>query len=148
MKNTFRSVLMGKNTVIAAALAIGLLMIVGLGCGGGSKSTDEKQAGSEFVGAWVASDGSTITIRSDGSADYKIGGTSVTGGKALVSEKDKTLRVSMLGMGSPMKIDKAPANGEMTIDGIVYKKGGGGSSSTSDSGSKPSPSATKDDDDN
>ncbi len=143
MKNTLKSVLLGKNAVITAAFAVGLLMIVGLGCGG-SKSADEKQAGPEFVGAWVASDGSTITIRSDGSADYKIGGTSVTGGKALVSEKNKTLRIAMMGMGSPMKLDKAPENGQMTIDGIVYKKGGG--SGTAES--KPSPSATKDDDDN
>ena len=40
----------------------------------------------------------------------------------MVSEKEKTLRISMMGMGSPMKIDKAPENGEMTIDGLVYKK--------------------------
>ena len=145
MKDTFKSVLFGKSAVITASLAIGLLMIVGLGCGGGSKSVDEKQAGPEYVGSWSASDGSTITIRSDGSADYKIGGSSVSGGKALVSEKDKTLRVSLLGMGSPMKVDKAPENGQMTIDGIVYKKGGGGSTGTTES--KPSPSATKDDDD-
>ncbi|MBK8301874.1 MAG: hypothetical protein WBC19_13890 [Pyrinomonadaceae bacterium] len=107
------------------------LLAIGLACGGGApKAEDEKQAGPEFVGAWTSKDGSSITIRSDGSADYKIGGTSVTGGKALVSEKEKTLRVAMLGMGSPMKIDKAPANGEMTIDGVVYKKDGGSTSSS------------------
>ena len=132
MKNTLNTVFFGKNVALSAVLAVGLLMIVGLGCGGGSKSADEKQAGSEFVGAWAAADGSTITIRSDGSADYKIGGSSVTGGKALVSEKDKTLRIAMLGMGSPMKLDKPPANGEMTVDGVVYKKNGGGSTSSSD----------------
>lgn len=38
----------------------------------------------------------------------------------------------MLGMGSPMKIDKAPANGEMTIDGLVYKRAGGSSTSSTD----------------
>ena len=145
MKNTLNTLFFGKNVALSAVLAVGLLMIVGLGCGGDSKSADEKQAGSEFVGAWAAADGSTITIRSDGSADYKIGGSSVTGGKALVSEKDKTLRIAMLGMGSPMKVDKAPENGQMTIDGIVYKKGGGGGGSGS-SDSKPSPSATPDDD--
>lgn len=115
-------------------ISIAALMVVGLACsGGGDKAADEKQAGPEFVGAWAAADGSTITIRSDGGGDYKIGGTSVTGGSAVVSESNKTLRITMLGMGSPMKIDKAPANGEMTIDGVVYKRVGGSStSSTSD----------------
>ncbi len=121
-----------KRNLTTTLFALCALLAVGIACGGGAKSEDEKQAGPEFVGAWAAADGSTITIRSDGSADYKIGGSSVTGGKALVSEKDKTLRVAMLGMGSPMKIDKAPANGEMTIDGVVYKKAGGSTTSTSD----------------
>lgn len=122
-----------KHNFISLFITLIALLAVGLACGGGSKSADEKQAGPEFVGAWAAADGSTITIRSDGSGDYKIGGNSVSNGSALVSEKDKTLRVAMLGMGSPMKIDKAPANGEMTIDGIVYKKSGGGSTSSNDS---------------
>ncbi len=123
-----------KRNLVAMFIAIAALMVVGLACSGGAdKAADEKQAGPEFVGAWAAADGSTITIRSDGGGDYKIGGTSVTGGSAVVSESNKTLRITMLGMGSPMKIDKAPANGEMTIDGVVYKKAGGGSTtSTSD----------------
>jgi len=120
-----------KHNFISLSITLIALLVVGLACGGGSKSTDEKQAGPEFVGAWAAADGSSITIRSDGGADYKIGGSSVNGGSALVSENDKTLRVALLGMGSPMKIDKAPANGEMTIDGVVYKKSGGSSTSTS-----------------
>lgn len=112
-----------KRNAITITLTLFALVFVGLACGGGApKAADEKQAGSEFVGTWTSKDGSFITIRSDGSADYKIGSTSVSGGSALVSEKEKTLRVSLLGMGSPMKIDKAPENGEMTIDGVVYKK--------------------------
>ena len=111
-----------KRNTITITLAFCALVFVGLACGGGSKAADEKQAGPEFVGAWTAKDGSSITIRPDGGADYKIGGSSVTGGTAMVSEKEKTLRISMMGMGSPMKIDKAPENGEMTIDGLVYKK--------------------------
>ncbi len=119
-----------RLNIIIVTLA---LLAIGLACGGSApKAEDEKQAGPEFVGAWTAKDGSFITIRPNGGADYKIGGTSVSGGSALVSEKEKTLRIALLGMGSPMKIDKAPANGEMTIDGIVYKKDGG-STSTSDS---------------
>lgn len=121
-----------KRNITISIIAVCALLAIGLACGGGPKAEDEKDAGPEFVGTWTAADGSFITIRSDASADYKIGGTSVTGGVAKVSEKEKTLRIAMLGMGSPMKIDKAPANGEMTIDGIVYKKAGGGSTSTSD----------------
>lgn len=119
-----------KHNFTSLSIILIALLAVGIACGGGSKSTDEKQAGPAFVGAWAAADGSTITIRLDGGADYKIGGSSVSGGTALVSEKDNTLRIALLGMGSPMKIDKAPANGEMTIDGVVYKKGGGSTSSS------------------
>lgn len=116
-----------KKNFIALSIALCALLAVGLACGG-SSAADAKPAGPEFVGAWVAKDGSTITIRSDSSADYKIGGTSVSGGKAEVSEKDKTIKIGLLGMGSPMKLDKPPASGEMTVDGVVYKKNGGGGS--------------------
>ena len=126
-----------KRNITTSIIAVCALLAIGLACGGGPKAEDEKDAGPEFVGTWTAADGSFITIRSDASADYKIGGTSVTGGVAKVSEKEKTLRIAMLGMGSPMKIDKAPANGEMTIDGIVYKKAGGGSTSSTSSDAKP-----------
>ena len=91
-----------KKNLFAITFALSALLIVGLACGGGAKAEDEKDAGPEFVGTWTAADGSFITIRSDASADYKIGSTSVTGGVAKVSEKEKTLRVALLGMGSPM----------------------------------------------
>ena len=109
-----------KQNFATVFLVLCTLMGIGLAC---SKSAaDAKPAGPEFVGAWSAKDGSTITIRSDGSADYKTGGSSVTGGKAEVSESEKTLKISVLGVGSTMKIDKAPSGDEMTLDGIVYRK--------------------------
>lgn len=125
-----------KRNLVNIIFAAAALLAVGLACGGSAGSGDEKQAGPEFVGAWAAADGSTITIRADGSADYKIGGASVSGGKAVVSDSDKTLRITLLGMGSPMKIDKAPANDEMTIDGVVYKRSGG--STTTEKAEVPS----------
>ncbi len=134
MKSLINRALFGRNSRVSLILAITALLAIGLACGGGNNAADEKQAGPEFFGAWTAKDGSFITIRADGSADYKIGGTSVSGGSAKVSEKEKTLRIALLGMGSPMKIDKAPQNGEMTIDGIIFKKDGG---SDSKSDSKP-----------
>ena len=123
-----------KRNLFTITLAIAAFLVVGIACGGsGSGSTEnEKPAGPDYVGVWTAADGSTITIRANGGADYKIGGTTVNGGSAMVDDKAKTLRVTMLGMGSPMKIDKAPANGEMTIDGLVYKRAGGSSTTSSD----------------
>lgn len=125
-----------KKNLFTLSIAICALLAVGLACG--KSATDAKPVGPEFVGAWRANDGSTITIRSDSTADYKIGSSSVSGGKAEVSEKDKTLKIGLLGMGTPMKLDKPPTNGEMTVDGVVYKNSGGGStSSTSSSDVKP-----------
>ena len=132
-----------KRNLTTSIIALCALLAIGLACGGSPKAEDEKDAGPEFVGTWTAADGSFITIRSDASADYKIGSTTVNGGVAKVSEKEKTLRVALLGMGSPMKIDKAPANGEMTLDGIVYKKSGGSSTSSSSNAKPEIPSKEK-----
>jgi len=97
------------------------LMIIGLACG----SNTPPPAG--YVGAWASNDGTTITIRNDGSADYVSGATKVTGGGAVIDEAAKTLKISLAGLGPTFKIDKAPAGNEMTLDGIVFKKSGGGS---------------------
>ena len=109
-----------KNNLFLLVAALAAVVFAGIACSGGA--ADAKPAGPEFVGAWSAKDGSTITIRSDGSADYKSGSTSVSGGKAEVSEQEKTLRISLLGIGPKLKIDKPPANDEMTLDGVVYRK--------------------------
>lgn len=109
-----------KSNLFVLTIAIGALLLAGLACSSGAP--DAKPAGPEYVGAWSAKDGSTITIRSDGSADYKSGNTSVSGGSAEVSEQEKTLRISLMGIGPKLKIDKPPANDEMTLDGIVYRK--------------------------
>ena len=109
-----------KNNLFLLVAALAAVVFAGIACSGGA--ADAKPAGPEFVGAWSAKDGSTITIRSDGSADYKSGSTTVSGGKAEVSEQEKTLRISLLGIGPKLKIDKPPANDEMTLDGVVYRK--------------------------
>lgn len=124
-----------KQNFISIPFTLCVLLAVGLACSGGGSGggSDDKPAGPEYVGAWSAADGSTITIRSDASADYKSGGTSVSGGSATVNEKDKTLSITFFGIGPTMKIDKAPAGNRMTLDGIVYSKDGGGTTSSSDS---------------
>jgi len=122
-----KSFLSNKVNVI---LAVSALMIAGLACG----SSTPPPAG--YVGVWVSGDGATITIRSDGGADYKSGGTSVSGGSAVVDEAAKTLKISLAGLGPTFKIDKAPTGNEMTLDGIVFKKSGGGSSDAKTSDAK------------
>lgn len=104
--------------------ALTAFLIVGLACG----SSTPPPAG--YVGAWASNDGTTITIRNDGSADYVSGATKVTGGSAVIDEAAKTLKISLAGLGPTFKIDKAPVGNEMTLDGIVFKKSGGRSSDT------------------
>ena len=111
-------------------VALSALMIVGLACG----SSTPPPPG--YVGAWTSNDGASITIRNDGSADYKSGGTSVSGGSAVIDEEAKTLKISLAGLGPTFKIDKAPAGNEMTLDGIVFRKSGG--PSDTDQGSRSS----------
>ncbi len=112
-----------KLNILFATLT---LLVVGLACG---SSTPPPPA---YVGVWISGDGATITIRSDGGADYKSGGTSVSGGSAVIDETAKTLKISLASLGPTFKIDKPPTATEMTLDGIVFKKSGGGSSTSSD----------------
>ncbi len=120
-----------SGSSLSLFLALGILLVVGLGCGG---STPAPPA---YVGFWQGDDGSTITIRADGGADYKSGGTSVTGGGVTVDEGAKTLKISMAGLGPSFTIDKAPEGGKMTLSGVVYRKAGGGGSDSSTSDAKP-----------
>jgi len=108
-------------------LALGALLVVGLACGSNTP------APAAYVGFWTGEDGSTVTIRADGSADYKSGGTSISGGGAVIDESAKTLKITFASLGPTFTIDKVPDGGKMTLSGVVYKKGGGSSdSSTSD----------------
>ena len=105
-----------KRNLFTASIALCALLFVGLACG----SNTPPPAG--YVGVWTSTDGSLITIRSDGSADYKSGGTSVSGGGAVIDEAANTLKITFAGMGPTFKIDKAPDGNQMTLDGIVFKK--------------------------
>lgn len=111
--------------------ALGILLIVGLGCGSGTPPP------SGYVGVWQGEDGSTITIRADGGGDYKSGSTTITGGGVAVDETAKTLKITMASLGPSFTIDKAPVGDKMTLSGVVYKKTGGGGSDTSTSDVKP-----------
>ncbi len=137
MKNT----LIGRNASISLLFALGILFVVGFACGG---SSTPPPAG--YVGFWTGEDGSTITIRGDGSADYKSGGTSVSGGGVTVDESSKTLKITFASLGPSFTIDKPPTGDKMTLSGVVYKKGSGSDSkpdSTTSSGKLEIPSNDK-----
>ena len=87
--------------------ALGILLIVGLGCGSGTPPP------SGYVGVWQGDDGSTITIRADGGGDYKSGSTTITGGGVAVDETAKTLKITMASLGPSFTIDKAPVGDKM-----------------------------------
>jgi hypothetical protein len=113
-----------RRNLLTIILVASALIAVGVGCG--SKTPPPAQ----YVGVWMSGDGATITIRSDGSADYKSANSSVSGGSAVIDEGAKTLKISLAGLGPTFKIDKPPTGSEMTLDGIVFKKDGGSTSST------------------
>lgn len=124
MKHLINGTLVGRNAIASLLLVFGLFFLVGFACNSG-KSADSKPIPSDYFGAWTGSDGSTITIRGDGTGDYKSGGTSVDGGTVEINDADKTLSIKFFGIGPTKKIDKTPSGNQMTLDGVVYKKSGG-----------------------
>ncbi len=128
MKKLWRDFIFGKNAKVSAIFAIGIFLLVGLGCFGG-KSSGSKPIPAEYVGAWTGTDGSTITIRGDGKGDYKSGGTSVDGGTVEIDDAKKELSITFFNIGPTKKIDSPPSGDQMTLDGIVYKRNGGSTTS-------------------
>jgi hypothetical protein len=115
-------------------IALAALLVAGLACG--SKTPPPPQ----YVGSWTGDDGSVISIRNDGSGDYKSGNSSVSGGSVAVDEAAKTLKIAFVGMGPTFTSDKAPTGDRMTLSGVVYKKGGGSTTTTDDEPNKTSSS--------
>lgn len=106
-----------KHT-ITLLFAIFALLLTGLACGSSTPAPPQ------YVGAWTGSDGASITIRADGSGDYKAGSSSVSNGSVTVDEGAKTLKITLAGMGPTYQIDKPPAGNEMTLSGVVFRKSG------------------------
>ncbi|MBK9165419.1 MAG: hypothetical protein IPM21_16220 [Acidobacteria bacterium] len=101
-----------KNLMLVLGLAIGL----GLACGGGDPVPQAYQ------GDWIGTDGSTIYMYGDGKAGFKVGGKSVDGGGAEIDNAAKTLTISLFGISQTWKIDEEPADGEMKLSGVVYRR--------------------------
>ena len=141
MKNTINKALVGRNASVSLLLVLGIFFVVGFACGGSSTPPP-----SAYVGFWTGEDGSTITIRGDGSADWKSGNSNVSGGSVTIDESAKTLKISFASLGPSFTIDAAPSGDRMTLSSVVYKKGGGSTDSKSDeksSGDSPSKSETE-----
>ena len=138
MKNTINKALIGRNATISLLFVLGIFFVVGFACGGSSTPPP-----SGYVGFWTGEDGSTMTIRGDGSADWKSGNSNVSGGSVTVDEAAKTLKISFASLGPSFTIDKAPSGDRMTLSGVVYKKGGGSDSKSDDTSSGDTPSKSE-----
>lgn len=123
--------LTAKNSEWNLASGILVLLLLVLGCSGGdggntATETAKKPIPPAYVGAWTAADGSTLTIRHDGSGDYKSGGKSVNGGAVEIDEAAKEIRFTMLGFDAgKYKIEQTPAGNRMKLDGMEYRRTGG-----------------------
>lgn len=132
MKDFLLKVIFGKDARLTAFFAVGLLIFVGLGCFGGSRSGSSTPLPETYFGSWTGQDGSTLTIRSDGKGDYKSGGTTVDGGTVGIDDAKKELSITFIGIGPTMKIDSPPSGDQMTLGGVIYKKNGGSSTTSTD----------------
>ncbi|HSK73799.1 MAG TPA: hypothetical protein VK892_19030 [Pyrinomonadaceae bacterium] len=120
MKRLINEIVFGKNTKASGLFALAIIALIALGCtcGGGSGTVPP-----EYVGAWTGDDGSTLTIRSDASGDFKKGGKEVTNGSVEV--KDGQLSITFIGIGETLKIDEPPKGNQMKLNGVTYRKQGG-----------------------
>lgn len=129
-----------KNVFSLAAIVA--VLFAAMACGG---SNTPPPAG--YAGSWTGADGTFIAIRADGSGDYKSGNSHITGGSAVIDEGAKTLKISFAGMGPTFTIDKPPAGDQMTLSGVVFKKGGAPSSTTTSNALANNQNSNKSDDD-
>jgi hypothetical protein len=129
MKNLILKFLNKHDSRSNLACGILILLAMVLGCSDSGNSEPEapkKPTPPAYVGVWTGADGSTVTIRNDGSGDYKSGGKSVSGATVEIDEAAKEIRFSLLGFDSgKYKIDQTPAKNRMKLDGMDYRRTGG-----------------------
>lgn len=134
MKKLIANILYGRNSRFDLLCGILIMLVVVLGCGdsgnssvnSSSDTTAKKSVPSAYVGTWTGQDGSTVTLRNDGSGDYKSGGTTVNGASVEVDEAAKEIRFTMLGFDSgKYKINQPPSGNKMKLDGMEYRRTGG-----------------------
>jgi hypothetical protein len=147
MKQLIKAALFEKNSKATLIIALALLGLAILGCsggGGGSSAGKDKPVTSDYYGGWGGSDGTSLQIKSDGTGYYRSGGTTINGAAAVLDESGTTLKLTFFGVSTKeFKIDQAPKNGTMKLDGMVYKNGfnSGGDTTSSSSDDSDSSSA-------
>lgn len=119
----------GSDTKVTVLLILSLFLLVGLGCRGIGKS-ETKLIPPAYLGEWEGQDGSEISLRADGTGDYRAGGTKIEGGTAEVDENAKTISVTFFGMGKTLKIDEPPTGDRMKLEGVAFRRKGGFSTSS------------------
>lgn len=143
MKNFVGKLFVGRSAKFNVLLVLCLFAFVGLGCFGSGKSKDAKPIPAAFLGDWQGQDGSSLSIRADGTGDYRSGGKKVEGGTAEVSEADKTISITFFGIGETLKIDSPPQGDTMKLNGVTYKRKGGFSVADTNSSDSKSDSSNK-----
>jgi hypothetical protein len=124
MKNFVGQIAEAKDLRINIALIFAIFTLVVLGCMGGSK-TSTTPVPSSYYGDWKGSDGSTLTIRSDNSGDFRSGSFKVENGTVAVDDAKKEISVTFFGIGKTLKIDQEPSGNQMKLGGVSYSKDGG-----------------------
>lgn len=102
-----------KTNFGTATIALSLLIFIVLACGGGKPVPEQYQG--NWEASWSGQVYSTIYMRPDGKAGFKIPGKEVDGGGAEIDENAKTLTISLMGISHTWKIVAEPKNGEMTL---------------------------------
>jgi hypothetical protein len=82
-----------------------------------------------YAGSWEGQDGTTMSIRGDGSGDFRSGGTKVTGGWVKIDEAARTLEIGLGPLQKKWHIDEPPhpdgGSSEMKLDGMTFRRTGG-----------------------
>lgn len=132
MKNFVGKIFVGRNAKFNVLLVLCLFAFVGLGCFGSGRGKDAKPIPAAFLGDWQGQDGSTLSIRADGTGDYHSGGKKVDGGTAEVDESAKTISITFFGIGETLTINEPPQGDSMKLNGITYRRKGGFTTDSTD----------------
>jgi hypothetical protein len=79
-----------------------------------------------YSGDWLGADGTTLSIRADGTGSFRAGSTNVSGGQAKIDEVTRTLEIGLFGIKKVWRIDQPPrqADGvtQMKLNGLVFRR--------------------------
>jgi hypothetical protein len=129
MLNRVRNLFAGSDVLTTKLVLLAVVFAVGFGCLSGGRDKEVKPIPSEFVGEWVSSGGSKLSIRGDSGADFHEGGTDIQNATAEYSETEKVLKLTYFGFAvKTFQVDQAPVGNQMKLDSAVYKRSGGANS--------------------